>query len=621
MSDRPPSDNATKGNDHIRSNPDAFMAAYARARPQLGKLKGVIGVGYGLKATGRAFTNDVAILVYVMRKLPNEQVPADQLVPPSFEGYRTDVRLFTPLEQHISKCNDDTAYPDIHGGVQIEAWGQDTPKDSVSYGTMACIARRRGSAEPDNVYLLTCQHVLLDADIKTKPNDGVYHPYKPRKIAGHPELEHGTLLGRITATDVYHGHVDQNGNPVDTPVGDPPDAPVLESLPATFDGFYVDAGVVHLDLGSYCWGGKCPTGDNNLVWSPLVPNLNLPGPMPTGMQEVDRDTIIDVRDVRTDQSIVGAKVYKVGRSTGRTAGVVTAINAPAHNVLTLNTGGVEEHIVLDVRYNTIEIVLDPATPNQLNCLLKNSFSDKGDSGSLVLDSGNQAIGLLFAAGDVPDQQTAQYKTNACFITPVLDVLKVYIETTRGTSHDAKLATDGSGANAATSADLLTAPTGGITYVAHERTGVARPTPAPPTPIDLSDAQQARLRAIREELLATQRSEALYNSFVELRREIAYLVRSCRPVTVTWHRNKGPAYLAWIINHLRGDAATIPTQIDGISRAQFLARMCDVLAQHGSNLLRDAIDRHRVDLLIVADAPTAHDAIAALHDTESIGASV
>jgi len=624
MSERPPhasgSGGPIKGNDHIRSNPDSFRESYARARQQLGALEGVIGVGCGLKATGPRFTNDIAILVYVLRKKPNDSLPADQRVPTSFEGYRTDVRLFTPATEQIAKCNDDTAYPDIHGGVQIEAWGEDTPKNMVSNGTVACIVRRRGSAEPDNVFLLTCHHVLLAADIKTKPNDGVYHPYKPRKIAGHPELEHGTLLGRIDKNDVFKGHVDEDGNPVDTPEGSPPEAPYLESLPATFDGFYVDAGAVHLDVGSYCWGAKCPTGDNNLVWSPTVPNLNVPGPMPPGLQEVDRDAVIDVRDVRTDHTIVGAKVYKIGRSTGRTVGVVTAIDAPAHNILTLDENGVETHRVLDIRYNTVEIVLDPATPNQMNCLFKNSFSDEGDSGSLILDAANQAIALLFSASEVADQQTGQFKTNACYIRPVLDVLKVYIETTKGTSHGAKNATDGSGAGPPATADLITTSTPGITYVSYLRVGGRAPD-TPAVPIDLTDVQRARLLAIREELLATPRGKALYTAFVELRRELAYLIRASRPVTVTWHRNKGPAFLAHLINHIRGDTETIPSQIDGIARAQLLSAMCDILAAHGSNPLRRAIEDHRGDLALFANGATIHDTVARLREVDDAGVTV
>jgi hypothetical protein len=623
MSARPPAATGAGGpikdNDHIRSDPAAFIGAYERARRQLGKLKGVVGVGYGLKATGPRFTNDLAILVYVMRKKPNDSLAEDQRVPPTFEGYRTDVRLFTPVTKHIARCNDDTAYPDVHGGVQIEAWGQDTPKDLVSNGTMACIARTRGSAEPDNVHLLTCQHVLLDPDIKTKPNDGVYHPYKPRTVAGHPELAHGTLLGRIDKNHVYKGHVDENGNPVDTPTGDPPDYPYLESLPATFDGFYVDAGVVHLDLGSYCWGGKCPTGDNNLVWSPLIPNLNVPGPMPPGLQEADRDAVVDVRDVRTDQSIFGAKVYKVGRSTGRTVGVVTAINVPAHDILTLTEDGLETHRVREIRYNTVEIILDPATPNQLNCLFKNAFSDLGDSGSLILDGANRAIGLLITGGEVPDQQTGQFKSHACFITPVLDVLNVYVETTTGKSHGAKNATDGSGAGPRTVVTEPAASTPGVVLVSYNRVG-ARGAAVPGSAIDLTDPQREHVLAIREEILATPRGEALYTSFIELRREIAYLVRACRPVTVTWHRNKGPAFLAHLINHLRGDAQTMPQEIGGISRAELLTRMCDVLAAHGSNPLRQAIGRHRADLALLATGATVHDMLLALRETEHAGVS-
>ena len=252
----------------------------------------------------------------------------------------------------------------------------------------------------------------------------------------------------------------------------------------------------------------------------------------------------------------------------------------------------------------------------MNCHLKNSFSEQGDSGALVLDAGNKAVGLLFSSSVIADQQTGQFKTHLCFIAPVLDVLNVYIETTSGTSHGAKGATDGSGAAAAATAGL-TASTPGFVLVSYTRLGGPSPA-ALASPIDLSDTQRARVLAIREEMLATPRSEALYTSFVELRREIAYLVRACRPVTVTWHRHKGPAFLAHAINHLRGDVETIPAQIDGISRAHLLSKMCDVLAAHGSNPLREAIERHRSDLAFVANGATIHDILGALREVEDAG---
>ena len=607
MSAQPPA-----GNDHIRSNPEAFRTAYEHARQQLGKLKGVVGVAFGLKATGKAFTNDIAILVYVLEKKPNGSLAADQQIPPVFEGYRTDVRIFTPAKATIAKCNDDGAYADIHGGIQIEAWGAATPKNMASSGTLGCIVRRRGSADPDNVYLLTNHHVLLKDDIKTKPNDGVYQPYKPRTIG--TKVFSGSLLGRISKDDVYAGHVNTNGFPVDSPPMDPP--PQLETIPATFDGFYVDAAAVHLDLASYCFGAKCPTGDTNLTWSPTIPNLNLPVPLQPPLQPTDRDHVTDVRDIRTDQSVFGAQVFKVGRTTAWTKGLITGINVPAHDVISItdpNTN-IKENIVVEFRYNVIELVLDPSTPNQLNCIGTYAFAGPGDSGSLVVDGENRAIGLFFANGPVPNQ-TGAYLSYASFIVPVLDVLNLYIQTTTGTSHGAANATDGSGAGAATG-NQTAASTPGVIPVSYKR--AVRGAGAVASPIDLTDGQQTHVLAIREELMATPRGAQLYSSFVELRREIAYLVRSCRPVTVTWHRNKGPAFVASMINYLRGDAPTIPTQIDGVSRAQLLSKMCDVLAVHGSNPLRLAIERHRADLALFANGATMHDIIGALREAEHAG---
>lgn len=598
-------------NDHIRSNPAAFQAAYEHARQELGKLKGVVGVAFGLKATGKAFTNDIAILVYVVAKKPDDALAADQRIPPVFDGYRTDVRIFTPAKATIARCNDDGAYADIHGGVQIEAWGAATPKNMVSGGTLGCIVRRRGSADPDNVYLLTNHHVLLSGDIKTKPDDGVYHPYKPRTVG--TKVFTGSLLGRIAANDAYKGHVNADGFRVDSPPMDPP--PQLETIPTTFDGFYVDAAAVHLDLASYCFGAKCPTGDTNLTWSPTIPNLNLPVPLTPPLQPTDRDHVTDVRDIRTDQSVFGAQVFKVGRTTAWTKGLISAINVPAHDVITLTNpdDGTKEHIVVEFRYNVIELILDPSTANQQNCIGTNSFAGAGDSGSLVVDGENRAVGLFFATSLAPDPQTGGFLSYASFILPVLDVLNIYIPTTTGTSHGAANAIDGSGAGPATAGQTPTS-TPGVIPVSYRRTG--HRAAAVTSPINLTDRQRDGVLAIREELLTTPRAADLYESFVELQREIAYLVRSCRPVTVTWHRNKGPAFLAHLINHLRGDAPTIPEMIDGVSRLQLLSKMCDVLAVHGSNPLRLAIERHRADLTLLANNHTIHDIIDALRENES-----
>ena len=118
------------------------------------------------------------------------------------------------------------------------------------------------------------------------------------------------------------------------------------------------------------------------------------------------------------------------------------------------------------------------------------------------------------------------------------------------------------------------------------------------------------------LLETSRGRELEEAFSQLSREIAYLVRHSRPVTLAWQRHRGPAFLACVLKHLKGEAAAIPRDIDGVSRVSLLARMGAVLYEHGSNPLRETIDRHRDVLLSCANATTAQECIEILRRAEA-----
>ena len=98
------------------------------------------------------------------------------------------------------------------------------------------------------------------------------------------------------------------------------------------------------------------------------------------------------------------------------------------------------------------------------------------------------------------------------------------------------------------------------------------------------------------VLETERGRELHQAFAESHDEIRYLVRSCRPATVAWHRNRGPAFLASVLAHLKNASQSLPKEIDGISRAMLFQRMAEVLSKHGSHALRDTIERHR-DILM------------------------
>src|SRR5712692_116868 len=100
---------------HVLANPDAFREAYARAREVFEKIEGVAGVAFGQKRVGLDYQDNIAIVVFVKEKKKEEDVPPDQRIPASFEGYPTDVRVVR--EGVAEGCDNTTKYDKIKGGI------------------------------------------------------------------------------------------------------------------------------------------------------------------------------------------------------------------------------------------------------------------------------------------------------------------------------------------------------------------------------------------------------------------------------------------------------------------------------------------------------------------------
>ena len=260
-----------------------------------------------------------------------------------------------------------------------------------------------------------------------------------------------------------------------------------------------------------------------------------------------------------------------------------------------------------------------STPNHLICLGNERFAEGGDSGSLVVDENRNAVGLVAisaAAAHANDLPPKAYHTFACHIYPVLDLLKICLPTSAGTTHGSCSATDGSGLTSAPAPQTAT-PTGTMAFLG---AGVASARlPREDAQADISEEERSRMLAFRDALVASSAGRELHDTFVRVRRELGYLVRKSRPVKVVWHRNRGPAYLAHILNHLRGDSPTVPHDVSGISRGEFLTRMGAVLSAHGSIPLRDAIARYRTELLpVLLEANDIEDCLRALSKKQAHG---
>ena len=129
-----------------------------RVRERLTKIPGVHGIGVGCKFVDRQRTDELAVLLYVHRKKPLADLPANEIIPPEIEGIQTDVR-----EGDLGEfCDDATRYRPLVGGSKIE-WTRirhPTPNSTTRKefdGTLGCLARSRKTGKK---VALTAGHVV-----------------------------------------------------------------------------------------------------------------------------------------------------------------------------------------------------------------------------------------------------------------------------------------------------------------------------------------------------------------------------------------------------------------------------------------------------------------------------
>ncbi|SDX07475.1 hypothetical protein [Nitrosomonas oligotropha] len=176
------------------------------------------------------------------------------------------------------------------------------------------------------------------------------------------------------------------------------------------------------------------------------------------------------------------------------------------------------------------------------------FVEHGDSGSALVNAQNKLVGIVFAkSGSNP---AIAY---ACHIHPVIDLLSITPITT---------------------ANPPVGPAGQtLNDVEGIFTGINHTT------------------EVRERFLNTRKGAEIYQRILDHRQEVVALVNHRRPVTVAWHRSKGPAFLAHFVNNARDPAHLIPFEVEGITRDQMIRRMAEVLTQHGSESLQQVIQRY------------------------------
>jgi hypothetical protein len=559
----------------------------ARARKAFEKIDGAVSIGFAQKHTAGSYRDLLAIAVFVREKKTMGLLAPEQRIPNDFEGLPTDVRVIQSGDRLV--CNNSTTYDTIQGGIQI------VPAIKIigpefSKGTLGCIVRKRGDTGRENVYLLTCKHVLYSGG--AKKDDYVYHPFAPPP---HGQTGGGTSnpLGQIQEL-AYEKSVLWSASPDQNPFL-----------------YHLDCATAQLHLDSKCGNSTCTK--DTLHYAPTIIDLNL-GTDDPGTTQHENLMIADVRNADNDSSIIGKRVYKVGRATGKTAGIVRSV---ASTVQTPSDPNDSTSPLVDAPL-LIEIDYDTSSPDgSTNCIGNARFAEGGDSGSVVLDENRNIIGLIAIGPTKASEQLPppkKWPAWACHIVPVLDLLGICVPTSGGTSHGSTLATDGSGlTRGPRSVPVAGSPPGfdfsGATIVAP---GLHAEHDLPV----ITGEQRSRMLLFRDAMCSTAKGRELHDSFVHVRRELGYLVRNSRPVKVVWHRTHGPAFFAHILNHLKGDEESVPLEIGGVSRAEFLTRMGTVLEARGSNPVREAIRLWRSELLEILSTATDVDAcLGAIADVE------
>jgi hypothetical protein len=341
-----------------------LAALHARAKVELGKIPGVVHVGFGKKEKDGTTTQSAALRVYVRVKRPREELSPGELVPREFEGFPTDVVVVaTSAKDH---CEDRDVHRPLIGGIMITNFHLDSG-GLLGIGTLGFLATINGSSPPNNVVLVSNNHVLLANS--GAANDPIFQPtwQNDAPLIGSGKVGSIHRIGR----DGVHNYT-YSGETV-------------------AKDYHVDCATakIDIDVSSTC-DCNCGIGYKN-----EIRGLNVGGS--NRIEGVARVTQADL-DAPGDY-----EVFKVGAVTSKTHGKIIEIDGTITDAITL---------IDQINVIIVEVI-------GVDCNNIAQFSASGDSGAALVNSQRQIVGVHF--GHNVDELN---KSHSCHIHPVLDLLGV-----------------------------------------------------------------------------------------------------------------------------------------------------------------------------------------------------
>lgn len=312
------------------------------------KKANVVGVGLGYRIKGNQQTREQAMLVFVTKKVPKTELQSGDMVPRSVQGSIVDVveigevKLLSESEgeeSDIRPVNRLGRLRPAPGGVSVGHW-------RVTAGTLGAIVQDSGSKAR---LMLSNNHVLANS---TTGEDG-------RAAAGDPVLQPGSFDGGKYPEDMI-GRLER------------------------FIPLYRTQQRSECQVANY-WEGVA----NRMlsiffprysVWLQRKDSRGNLVDAAVARPQAEEDLLEQVLDIGViagqGSAALGQEVRFSGRTSGYKQGQVIATEVSLYVQLT----------PLEQAYFTDQVMIS-------------AISQPGDSGSLVVDRENRAVGLLFAGSD------------------------------------------------------------------------------------------------------------------------------------------------------------------------------------------------------------------------------
>lgn len=311
------------------------LAAIRRAWSQCSHLPNVVGVGLGFKEKDHTRTDQLAVVVFVSHKIPKEELVAQELIPHKIGALETDVIEIGEVQLLQSRTVRTRPAPP---GVSIG-------HHKITAGTFGALVKDARTKEP---LILSNNHILANSsnghDNRAKVGDPIFQPGPYDGGKSEDTIAH--LLRFVPMLTEYQ-----------------PSNCLISRRVAT--------------IGNACLGAVRPNYRMQFVKLNETPNLVDCALAKPVSPHVITPEIVDIGLVHgVAEANLGETLRKSGRTSGLTSGQVTALAA---------TLRVQIHSGVYALFR-----------DQIVAGLK---SQGGDSGSLVVNENNEAVGLLFAGSE------------------------------------------------------------------------------------------------------------------------------------------------------------------------------------------------------------------------------